>query len=127
MIGTKTDRIAKELAELPVHNKRLYDIVQLTQAYSLLAFGKSIMITEINRTPEENTALYPAGAEPAHRPHTKWEAVDLRSWVFTDGEIQKLLSMLNTITVYKGQRKCGVYHAITNGAFHLHIQCPAQE
>lgn len=95
--------------------------------YAEIEFGKPIVVTELSRTPAENTALYAAtiaagGKEPDWRPHTQWLAFDLRSSTFTDREIQKMLSVLNSITSFGGQRKTAVYHAIAGNTFHFHVQ-----
>lgn len=119
----KDQRIADEWNVLPVHNKRLAMILNMVANYSTHEFSKELIITCIYRSPTENSALYAQSVEPSWRPHTQWLAVDLRSSIYTDAEIQKLLSFLNSFTVFGGNRKCAIYHQIAGNAFHFHVQC----
>jgi hypothetical protein len=128
----KTGRIKAEWNELPVHNARLARIVKLLVEYVDLEMGKNVVLTEILRTSDETQKLYAAtvvagGAVPSWRPHEIWNAVDLRSSLYTDREIEKIVAFLNQFTVYKGQRRCAVFHAIRGGAPHMHAQCPPAE
>ncbi len=122
MIQFKTARLEGEYQSLLATNKRLYALLILMQEYSKLNFGKDIVVTCLYRSEAENKALYSPNPEPAWKPHTLWLAADLRSSIFTDAEIKKLLVFLNTITVFSGQRNCGVYHQIAGNVFHFHIQ-----
>jgi hypothetical protein len=124
---TKTQRIANELSQLPIHNPKLRMILDLAWQYVWIEFKKDLTVTELFRTPEENHALYletikNGGKEPDWRPHTQWMAFDLRSSNLIPSEISKLLSFLNLITVFSGQRKCAVYHTIQGNVAHFHVQ-----
>ena len=121
-IQFKTPRIEQEYNQLPLQNKKLYRIINLAAEYMDLEFGKPVMLTEVYRTPEENAALYKESVQPVWRPHTMWMGVDIRSSIYTDFEIQKLLEYLNLFTVFKGQRKTASYHKITGNALHFHVQ-----
>jgi len=90
-------------------------------------FNKNLVITCLYRSPEENAALYKGAIEPKWRPHTLWCGADLRSSIYTQDEIQKLLSFLNHFTVFSGQRKCASYHAIAGNVHHFHVQCEKAE
>lgn len=123
----KTPRIEAEYATLAMRNFRLYNLLERASTFVEEAFGKPLILTCIYRSEEENKALYAPKPQPEWRPHTKWEGVDLRSSIYTEAEIEKLLNHLNMNTVYGGRRKCAVYHKISGNAYHLHIQCPPAE
>lgn len=122
---TKTNRIAEEFQTLDVKNKRLKQLIMLTDQFSKLEFGKEIVVTEIYRTVEEQKELYkhtPPDRRPKVSPHQLWHSVDLRSWIYTDREIERLLEFLNCFRYLEGQRKVAVYHKIRMGAAHFHVQ-----
>lgn len=118
----KTPRIREEFIDLTMKNDNLFKILTHADQYSQQEFKKEVVLTCIYRTPEENAALYASSVEPAWRPHTAWCGADLRSTIYTDAEIQKLLSFLNHFTVYGGQRRCASYHTIAGNVFHFHVQ-----
>jgi hypothetical protein len=118
----KTDRISKEWEELKTLNPRLRNILGQLTDYVDHEFKKQVVITCIYRSPEENAELYKDSVEPAWRPHTLHCGADLRSSIYTPAEITKMLSFLNHFTVWKGQRKCAAFHAITGNVLHFHVQ-----
>lgn len=124
MLQYKTPRIEQEYGELYRHNPSLFFLVKLAADYIDLAFFKNTVLTCVYRSPEENASLYAAtGKEPEWRPHTKWMGVDIRTSHLTQEEINKVLAVLQSLTVFGGQRKAAVYHAIKGNVPHFHIQC----
>ena len=124
-IEYKTKRIEDEFSrELFDRNRALYDLVNAAAVYTGYEFSKPLILTSVFRTPEEQGALYshlPENQRP-HSPHQDWKAVDLRSWAYTDDEINRLLRFLNTFTVMGGQRQVALYHEIPGNVKHFHIQ-----
>ena len=119
----KTKELDREFSQLTVENVKLTKIIYCIDFFCQAQFGKEITITHIFRTPEQHRALYSLTPNPpASSPHMRWEAVDLRSSDFTKPEIDKMLSVLNQFTVYGGQRKCAIHHAIAGNVEHFHIQ-----
>lgn len=117
MIRFKDPSVEKEFNQLPVHNKRLYKALLMLEQYLDLEIKKDLILTEIYRDPTENAKQ---GGIP-NSPHMNWEAADLRSFIYTEEEIAKITAFLNQLTFRNGKETC-VYHAVKNGAPHLHIQ-----
>lgn len=124
MINFKTPRIQNEWVTLQAQNLTLFNIIKSAALLVQLNFNKDLTITEIFRTPQENSNLYTNSVEPppGSRPHTTWNAVDLRSSTFTPGEIQQLLTFLNQYKVFEGKKKCAAHHKIKENVFHFHVQ-----
>lgn len=121
----KTDREKNEFNDLCAKNPKLSNIVLCADIFARLNFGKEITLTHVLRTMEEHVALYsqtPPDKRPATSPHMRHEAVDLRSRDFTAEEIRRLVDFLNMFTVYGGQRRCAMHHAIAGNVNHFHIQ-----
>ena len=117
MIKFKDASVEAEYYALPFQNKRMRELLQALDIFVTLELGKELMITEIYRNWHDNTAQ---GGIPTS-PHMTWEGVDLRSWIYTDAEIQRIVGFLNQFRFRNGKQVC-VYHAVKNGAPHLHIQ-----
>lgn len=117
MIQFKDVSVQGEYYLLPIHNRRLAELLNALHSFVSLELKKDIMITEIYRDPAQNAAQ---GGIP-NSPHMTWEAVDIRSWIYTDTEIQRILGFLNAFTFRNG-KQVAVYHAVKNGAPHFHIQ-----
>lgn len=123
MIDFKTDRVKNEYAELLKKNQRLYRIIECLAQFTTLEFGKGIVITSIFRTPEEHAELYKQTTNPpATSPHMTWNAVDLRSSIYTDIEIQRMLKFLNCFLYKGGAKPTAIYHVILGNTYHFHIQ-----
>lgn len=123
MIDFKTPRLRQEFNELAVHNPKLKSILLLLDQFTNLAFARSVTVTELYRTPQENAALYAAtGKEPEWKPHTMWLAADIRARDFSPEQRSIIASFLNNIRVFGGQRKCAVFHEITGNVIHGHLQ-----
>ena len=119
----KDTRLAQEYNQLPIENKRLYQLMAVIDQFTELEFKKDVCITCILRTKSENDALYaqvPVEQRP-NSPHLNWEGVDIRSTDFTPSEIDRLLKFINTFTFRNG-KQVGVYHQVAGNALHFHIQ-----
>lgn len=110
--------------ELFTRNKALYHLIEAAAIYTSYEFNKPVILTSVFRTEQEQAKLYehlPIDQRP-HSPHQDWKAVDIRSWVYSDDEIQRLLKFFNTFTLIEGQRKVALYHEIPGNVKHFHIQ-----
>jgi len=125
MIQFKTPRIEVEFKELFNRNRRLYQLILVAGQYSEFEFRKEVTITSLYRTPEENAALYAPNVEPISKPHTIWQAVDLRSVIYSAPEIYKFVQFLNLWTVFDGKKLTAFCHSIPGGSQHFHVQCNA--
>ncbi len=120
----KTLRIEAEYNQLFLRNPKLLSLLKAVNEYSTTELGKEPVITELLRSEEEYQALYAANpaALPASRPHSKWQAADLRSSIYTPREIERLLAFIHCFTFYGGQRTTAIYHMIAGNVPHFHIQ-----
>jgi hypothetical protein len=117
MILFKTPEIEKQYQELPVHNRRLKNAILMLDLFVSLELKKDIELTSLLRTPEENAAV---GGIP-NSPHLVWNAVDLRSTLYTDAEVNRIVAFMNSLTYHAG-KSTAMAHAVGGGAYHLHIQ-----
>jgi len=123
IIDFKTDQERAEYNDSQLDQK-LKNIVTLLAYYSWEFFNKKVFITEVYRTQHENNLIYKDTKHVSL--HTYHHAVDIRSSIYTDEEIEKLLTVANTILYRKGSKhKTAKYHHVGNGAFHFHIQTSA--
>lgn len=121
-LQTKTPRIERELSDLRDKNPGLFYVVMAANVFMEGRFGKSLTVTCIFRTPEENTALYTPNPEPTWRPHTVWEGVDLRTKDLTQLEKDSLTGFLTQFRVYRGKKVCFKIHTIAGNVEHAHVQ-----
>ena len=123
-IEYKTRRIEHEFEELSDKNRGLHDVVVAASTFTGYEFGKPIVLTQIFRTQEEQDSLYKHIPESQRKksPHQFWQAVDLRSWIYSEAEIERLLKFLNCFTTAGGQRKVAIYHEIPGNVKHFHVQ-----
>ena len=125
MLQFKTERIKTEWEnELEGKNAKLKRLVAILAEFVALELGKDVVLTEIFRSNEEYKALYASNpsAMPKRPPHTLWQAVDLRSSIYTDVEVKRILEFLKQFRFYAGQRSVGVYHQIAGNVMHFHVQ-----
>lgn len=121
----KTQREKNEFASLTDKNAKLKVLLEALDVYTEQAFGKEIMLTRIFCTPGEEDALYvnDPSARPKVSPHEVWQGADLRSSIFTEDEINKVLTYLNSRYKYKnGALPVAFYHKISGNAYHFHVQ-----
>lgn len=125
LITFKSDREDVEFKALQGHNPRLVRLIETLAEFTSLEFKKGLVITSVFRTQDEHDQLYKHTApekKPKTSPHMVWQAVDLRSWVYSDREIERMLAFLNTFSYQGGQRKVAIYHTVAGNAAHFHIQ-----
>lgn len=123
MIDFKTDRVKSEYAELLKQNQRLYRLVECIAQFTDLEFKKPVFITSILRTEAEHKGLYKdVPNPPPMSPHCYWRGVDLRSSIYTENEIQRIVKFANCFLFHGGAKVTALYHTLPNNALHLHIQ-----
>lgn len=122
----KSERIALEYQTLQQKNEKLWRLISLADQFSKLELGgKEITLTMIYRTQAEHDELYkdtPASQKPKVSPHQLWQAVDIRSSIYSAREIERLLAFLNNFTYQGGQRKVSSYHMVAGNTYHFHVQ-----
>lgn len=122
----ESKRLKDEFKNLDNKNPDLYKILYEIEDYCVKNFNKSILITMIYRTQEEQDYLYRNSEKYKKRkfksPHQFWHAADLRSWTFNEDEINLLVDYINKSynleNYYKWTAKC---HNVGAGD-HFHIQ-----
>lgn len=120
-LGFKTNRVRDEYAQLLVKNPRLFYLLSELTMYVQAKYKKDVVLTSILRTPEEQADLYKNSQKKVvNSPHLTWEAVDLRSSIYTDEEIQDILVYVNG-RVKNPDGKVSFVHAIPGNASHFHI------
>jgi hypothetical protein len=123
MILFKSDNEQAEWNQLHLKNMALRDLLMAVAIFVKHEFNKDVVLTEVYRTKAENDALYaatPPEQRPGDSPHMHWEAIDIRSQIYTPVEIQRILEFVNCFR-YKGKH-AAVYHAIRGNAPHFHLQ-----
>lgn len=127
-----SDRIKKEIKDLEKKNETLHKILmELTQWVSY-EFNKDVVVTMILRTQAEQDAIYKGyvnsrgrsyDENPWKSPHQFWHGIDLRSWIYTESEREKMVDWLNK----KGEELGNYYgwtakvHTVGKG-MHFHVQ-----
>lgn len=120
----KVDRIRDEFADLIQKNNKLFLLLVELERFVREGLGKDVVLTSILRTKEENDALYtqtPVDKRPKSQPHCTWEAVDIRSAVYTDDEIKRILGFINGSYKNKNGKPAALYHMINGNVPHFHI------
>lgn len=130
-----SERLILEHHALEDANKPLFDLIQDAAEYVSREFNKDIVITMIGRTQKEQDDIYAgttsaSGREydkkPWRSPHQFDHAVDLRSRIFSEDEINQLVDYLNAkynqVNYYKWTAK---NHNVGRGD-HFHIQLYVQ-
>lgn len=119
-IQFKTDRIRDEYSQLISKNSKLFTMLEDIERFISETLNKDVVITSIYRSPEENAALY-NGNPPKSIPHTTWEAFDLRSSVYTDDEINKILAYVTSNYKNTNGKTPALYHVIPGNVYHFHF------
>lgn len=92
-------RLQDEFKELETKNKELHDLLKDCANYCFKMFKKTIVITMIYRTQEEQDDIYKDDpkyvAKKFKSPHQLNHAADLRSSSFTSTEIKQIEDYLN--------------------------------
>ena len=132
MLNAKTQRVGKEFQELKTKNAPLAQLILDLTDYVSLEFKKDVMMTMIFRTQQEQYDLYAKTDGPKTKrksPHMRWEAVDIRDWIYTAPEkaaIGKFLKSnydaTNQMAALPSGSKTYWLHKIKGQAMHFHIQ-----
>lgn len=123
MLAFKTNRIRSEYAELPNKNPKLFELVVDLAQYVQDNFKLDLTLTSILRTPEEQADLYKQSAVKVEKSaHLSWEAVDIRSLVFTKAEIDDICRYLNGKYKNANGKPVAFCHTVVGGAPHFHVQ-----
>lgn len=127
-----SERLKVELGELKYKNFQLYHLLYDVCDYCKHKFSKSVVITMIYRTQEEQDSIYKD--DPKYKvkkfksPHQIWSAVDIRSSTFETSEIEILVNYINNtynkLNYYGWTAK---NHQVGNGALHFHLQFSKKE
>lgn len=117
----KTTRIRDEFSQLLTKNQRLFYLLTELTIYVGEKHKKPVVLTSIIRTPEEQAELYKKSPiKVQNSPHMRWEAVDLRSTIYTQSEASDILDYINSRIKNPDGRKSFI-HAIPGGAVHFHV------
>jgi hypothetical protein len=123
MLTFKTPREREEYAQLPQKCPKLFALVVDLAHYVEEMLKKDVVLTSVYRTPDEEAELYKESEHKViHSAHFTWNAVDLRSSIYTPDEIQGITNYLNSRYKNIDGRPMVIYHRLTGNAFHFHIQ-----
>jgi len=122
----ESSRLSSEWTSLLEKNAFLHGLIRDINTYTQTNFKKTITLTMIYRTDQEQAYLYKDDARYKERqfksPHQFWHAVDIRSRTFTDSEVTKLVAYINdkydADNYYRWTAK---NHNVGSG-IHFHIQ-----
>lgn len=120
----KTDRIRDEFAQLIRSNNKLFLMLVELERFCREGLNKDVVLTSILRTKEENDALYeqtPINQRPKSQPHCTWEAADIRSSIYTDDEIKRILGFINGSYKNSNGKPAAIYHMINGNVPHFHF------
>lgn len=121
-LAFKTNRIRDEWVELATKNHALSELI-IDLADYVKQFKQDLTLTSILRTPEEQAALYVNATSKVEKSaHLTWEAVDLRSLVFTKDEIKDICAYLNGKYKNANGKVVAFCHTVAGGAPHFHVQ-----
>ena len=122
-IQFKTNAERDQFVELGTKNKALVELLIDLDQLVTSTMHKNIVLTSVYRSPDEQAALYAKSERKVtNSPHSSHEAVDLRSWTFTDPERDEIVDYLNKKHKNASGRPVAMCHAIPSGALHFHIQ-----
>jgi hypothetical protein len=108
-------------------DSRLRIITYALSGFVYDAFGKTLTITGIYRTQDEQNAIYKDNEDYQKDPwlsfHQFWRGIYFRSIYFTDPELTEIEQFLNNNFLYDkiGAHKTALIHNIGVGN-HLHVQ-----
>ena len=134
MLLAKNDsvRLKTELIKLRKYNRPLLKLIIDLYHWVEDKYGKDVILTMIFRTQEEQDNLYKGITNsknikydeyPWKSPHQFWHAIDIRSRVYNEDEIEEIVRYLNNkynATIYYG--KTAVVHEVGDYGMHFHIQ-----
>jgi len=119
-------RLKAEYAELTKHNIPLKSLIEDLNIYVNREFKKTLTITMIFRTSEEQDYLYRNSDKYKKKkfksPHQFWCSVDLRSRNFSESQIKQLEEYLNKKWNSSNYFKWTARHHTIGAGLHLHVQ-----
>lgn len=126
-VKNNNTRLTAELGQLQTKNVELYKLATDLSRWICQKFNKNTLLTMIWRAQAEQDYLYRNSKKYKKKkfksPHQFWQALDLRSRVYSKDEIDEIVEYLNkkynSANYYDWTAKA---HVVGNGAFHLHIQ-----
>jgi uncharacterized protein YcbK (DUF882 family) len=122
MITFKTDKERSQYVDLSTKNPKLVELLIDLDQMITKDYGKNIVLTSVFRTPDEQAALYSqATRKVTNSAHSTNEAVDLRSWTFTDAERDEIVAYLNNKYKNANGKPVAMCHSIPGGTIHFHI------
>lgn len=122
MIGFKTTRIRDEFSELITKNKALFELLVDLAQHIHDVYKKDVVLTSIYRDDAEQADLYKSAVKKVLKSaHATYEAVDLRSWLYTDAEIQAIVAYLNAKYKNKNGKLVALFHTVPGNAAHFHV------
>lgn len=132
MLSSKSKRIGDEFQLLTQKNPALAQLILDLTDFVRVEFRKDVMMTMIYRTQNEQWDLYKKtdGAKTKRTsPHMRWEAVDLRDWIYTAHEkaaiekwLHKHYDATNQLAKLGSGSRTYWLHRIKGQALHFHIQ-----
>ena len=123
----KTKRVEEEIKDLEKKNPQLYKILIAFTEKVKKDYNKKVVVTMIDRTPEEQDYLYRNSVKYKVKkfksPHQFWHAFDLRVWLYTEEERKALVKWFNkTYNKPNYYRWTAKIHKVGKGALHFHVQ-----
>ena len=117
----KTEIIKKEWKKLAEKNPFLYQLLKDIEDYSIDQFNLVPVVTCIYRSQEETKRIY-----GRYKPsvHEFWRGVDIRSWIYTDEQLEQLVNFIKDNYEYDPKRpnkNIVIVHNVGKGK-HVHIQ-----
>jgi len=127
MFKNDSERLKNEYNALIDKNKDLYDAINDLALFMRTKLNKSLIITMIYRTDEEQAEIYKNSPKykekPFKSPHQFWQAWDTHSLDLSTAQISTIVDYLNQ--KYNETNYYSVtcmYHEIDNLGYHLHSQ-----
>jgi hypothetical protein len=123
-----SERLKAEFDELVEKNLELAQLIGDLTRFTQEQYGKDVVITMIDRTDAEQDEIYKNDAKykvkKFRSPHQGlWQAVDLRTSIYTAEEITEIELYLNTkynpTNYFKWTAR---NHVVGSGAMHFHVQ-----
>lgn len=122
MLTFKTPNERDEWSQLLNKNIGLFDLIIDLTAYVDDKYGKDVVLTSVYRDAAEQNQLYKDEPKKVpNTPHSTWEAVDLRSSIYSEQERAEICEYLNKKYKNANGKKVAFVHAVTGGALHFHV------
>jgi hypothetical protein len=127
MLIFKTPALQKDFETLKSKNQALAVLMEDLGEFIHANFGKDIVVTDLHRTRKQMEAIYGKGTKRTS-PHERWQAVDIRDWIYDNQEKQTIIGHLkntydsiNRLAPLPSQSRTVLMHNMGKG-MHFHIQ-----